>query len=259
MTSVSPQTPLRIAEGLTPVTIGQLFPADDLVAQWVFALSAVVEDLAVADTQLHRALRDESNGASTFHYRVLVSRVFEARRVVIVAEEHRPIQDFLRESPKANAEFSVLRRLYVPRDGAASRVDALYALVRHRTVHHAFPGSDELRDALEASSDLEAFYVLDHDEGTSHFVWAELVAISWLFGRTDDPANVTRAREAVQLARKIVVSFTTMLRWVVEAHCARRGVKHEQLIRHCGQPPAPTAGSNRAARRRAARDAKRKP
>jgi hypothetical protein len=32
-----------------PVTVGDLFPADDLVAQWVFSLSAVAEDLSITE------------------------------------------------------------------------------------------------------------------------------------------------------------------------------------------------------------------
>jgi len=52
---------------------------------------------------------------------------------------------------------------------------------------------------------------------------------------------------------RIVIAFTAPSKHVLEAHCARIGIQHEQLIRHPGQAPPPP---NREARRRAARENK---
>jgi hypothetical protein len=40
-----------------PVTVGELFPADDLVAQWVFSLSAVAEDLSITEAAFRVSAR----------------------------------------------------------------------------------------------------------------------------------------------------------------------------------------------------------
>lgn len=249
---------LSIQEGIEPITIGDLFPADDLVAQWVFMLSAVVEDLAVADAQFRQAMKDDSNGQLTLHFRVLVSRIYEANRVLRFADSHDAIEPFVAQRPEAAREFKVLQGMYADDDGSRSRVDQLYALMRHRTVHHSFPGSAELTDALTGAADMEAFYVLDHDAETSHFVWPEMVAFQSLVGDMRDKAKQAAFQQQVMLAGKIVVAFTTMLRWVLEAHCARLGFDHEQLIRHRGTPPPVAAPPNRAARRAAARGRPRK-
>lgn len=39
-----------------PATVGELSPAGDLVAQWVFSLSAVAEDLAITEAAFHARL-----------------------------------------------------------------------------------------------------------------------------------------------------------------------------------------------------------
>jgi len=62
---------LTFAKHLQPVTVGQLFRADDLVAEWVYMLSVVAGDLAVAGMQLNQAIGAETNGQSMFRYRVL--------------------------------------------------------------------------------------------------------------------------------------------------------------------------------------------
>lgn len=127
--------------------------------------------------------------------------------------------------------------------------------MRHRTVHHSFPGSSEVSEALSAAAELEAFYILDHDEGSAHFMRPEHIAIRAFVGAADDADGTEDLRKAVKLARKIVVAFTALFKHVLDAHCARIGIQHEQLIRHRGQaPPRP----NREARRRAARENKKK-
>lgn len=246
---------LTFPEHLQPVTVGQLFPAGDLVAEWVYMLSVVAEDLAVADVQLNQAIGDETNGQSMFHYRVLVARMYEAKRVVLAAEQREEIGEFVRSVTAARAEWKVLREQYVAGDSGKSRVDELYAVMRHRTVHHSFPGSPEVSAALAAAAELEAFYILDHDEGSAHFIWPEHIAITAFVGPGEDADRTEEFRKAVKLARKIVVAFTALFKHVLEAHCARIGIQHEQLMRHRGQVPPPP---NREARRRAARENKKK-
>ena len=190
-----------------------------------------------------------------FHYRVLVARIYEARRVVIAAENRQEIGEFVRSVTAARVEWKLLREQYIADGDDKSRVDELYAEMRHRTVHHSFPGSPEVSEALTAAAELEAFYILDHEEGSAHFIWPEHIAVCAFVGPAEDADRTEEFREAVTLARKIVVAFTALFRHVLEAHCARIGVQHEQLIRHRGQAPPPP---NREARRRAARENKKK-
>ena len=245
---------LTFPDHLEPVTVGKLFPAGDVVAEWVYMLSVVAEDLAIADVQLTQAIGDETNGQSMFHYRVLVARMYEARRVVLAAERDE-IGEFVRTVTAAHAEWKLLREQYIADGEDKSRVDELYAVMRHRTVHHSFPASPEVSEALTAAAELEAFYILDHDKGSAHFIWPEYIAICAFVGAAKGADRREDFRKAVQLAREIVVAFIALFKHVLDAHCARIGIQHEQLIRHRGQASPPP---NREARRRAARENKKK-
>jgi hypothetical protein len=59
-------------------TVGDLFPADDRVAQWVFTLSAVAEDLAITEAGFQDALH--SDGSPRRHAGLLPLSKFVAPR-----------------------------------------------------------------------------------------------------------------------------------------------------------------------------------
>jgi hypothetical protein len=72
-----------------PVTVGELFDPESLVAQWVFQTTAVVADLSNADKLLHDALdADAGNPLIGYHYRQLLARVYEGKRPVHSLDAH---------------------------------------------------------------------------------------------------------------------------------------------------------------------------
>ena len=60
------------------LTIGEIFPADDLVAQWVFTVTSVAEDIVI----LMRRLEADQPRERMLFYRLLTTRLYEARRLV---------------------------------------------------------------------------------------------------------------------------------------------------------------------------------
>jgi len=87
----------------------------------------------------------------------LVARMYETKRVVLAAEQREEIGEFVRSVTAARAERKLLREQYVADGDDKSRVDELYAVMRHRTVHHSFPGSHEVSETVTAAAELEAF------------------------------------------------------------------------------------------------------
>lgn len=66
-------------------TIGELFPHDDPVAQWVFSLTAFAEDLHVGIKPAKEANDTGDLRALLFWQRHMVTRLYEARRLVTSA------------------------------------------------------------------------------------------------------------------------------------------------------------------------------
>jgi hypothetical protein len=117
------------------LTIGELFPADDLVAQWMFLLSMVVDDLQTVQQEQKAAIASGGDPRRMlFFQRVLTIRLYEARRLVYVVDSQPAIASFIAQ----NDFFEQLRRYYHPI--GASAVDQLYGVLRHQSVHYMWPG-----------------------------------------------------------------------------------------------------------------------
>ena len=72
------------------LTIGELFPADDIVSQWVFSLTSLTEDIVV----LHRHFEADELREKMFFYRELITRIYEARRLIAARAKHSAIRRF---------------------------------------------------------------------------------------------------------------------------------------------------------------------
>ena len=98
---------------------------------------------------LRQAREDEDLRASLFFYRQLVTRLYEARRLATTARTVPEIASFvgdlLRRPPGGIDLEEVYRR---DPETNSSKVERLYAELRHRTVHYLEPASDELADVL---------------------------------------------------------------------------------------------------------------
>jgi hypothetical protein len=129
------------------VTVGELFPADDIVGQWVFTLNGVADDLDVVMRALKNAQADGEIQAQMFFYRLLVARLYEARRLIKARSDHPEIKDFTKTGLKwAGTDLvSIYTR---PSQQVKSEVEKLFDTTRHRSVHYPEVGQPELSGLL---------------------------------------------------------------------------------------------------------------
>jgi hypothetical protein len=207
--------------------VRKLFPADDLVAQWVFALTATAQDLAAAERAFRDALDEGVAFRSNYLYRQLVARIYEAERVVIAIEQHEAVGVFLAGLPESESHVAVLREAYLPHD--ESRVRAVYGEMRHRTVHHSPVGSEELRDALREAGEEEVRLLVDYDEKQAFYEWPEAVASRVLVGDISKPEVREAYKDAMRFAQQLAGAFARLVGIALPRHCERRGVDMRAL------------------------------
>jgi hypothetical protein len=118
------------------LTVGELFPADDLVAQWVFSLTSLAEDLTILTPLLNR---DDMREKMWF-YRQLITRLLEARRLVQAHEDHREIAEFTAPNGLKFGSVDLAAAYARPSVHERSAVEKLYADSRNRTVHYSKVG-----------------------------------------------------------------------------------------------------------------------
>jgi hypothetical protein len=213
------------------VTVGELFPADDLVAQWVFSLSAVAEDLSITEAAFQDALHGDGAPLWTaYHYRQVITRLYEAERPIISARQREDVRAFLAEIPDAAEHIDYLADLYVAPEGEQSKVRATFGGMRHRTVHHSCVGSHELREALAVAADEDARLLVNHEKGSLHYEWPEAVAARSLLGDLTTPEARAAFVEHAKLAQEILRHLVALLKAVLVEHLRRRKVDPARLI-----------------------------
>src|SRR4051794_11860062 len=97
-----------------PLRVRELFDPDDVVAQWVFALSATVTDLATAESVFRDALENSTAVRTGYLYRQLIARLYEAERVVTAIDQQAPVRAFLGALVTAGPSVEFLRDHYLP-------------------------------------------------------------------------------------------------------------------------------------------------
>jgi hypothetical protein len=228
-----------IAEGRRrhALTIGELFPDGDVAAQWVFSLTALVEDIGVLVKPLRHAQQEEDLRASLFFYRQLVTRLYEARRIATTARRVPEIASFvgdLLRQPPGGIDLEQVYR-HDP-ETKSSRVEQLYAELRHRTVHFLEPASDELADVLWNHSGYPAqieFARDDRGQTTLWFQWVHAVTAADVYGDVLDTDFMKSMNERSELVAAIAMSWTMVAGVAVSLHIRRLGIDSSRL----GQVP----------------------
>jgi hypothetical protein len=225
-----------------PVLIADLFPHDDLISQWVFQLTAVTADLVIADTLLHEALSTDASSAHTgYHYRQVLARLYEARRPIITFEAEQEIQDWARSLADTSEPLELLRGAYLP--AGKSVVDQAYGLARHRTVHHAWVGSDELAEILRVAADQQAWCVMDHDNLQMHYEWPEAAVTATLAGDLGADDDLVAFANRAVFAQGLLEAFMGLSLTALAHHTGRVGVDARRFTKQVGTPRGPgTAG-----------------
>jgi hypothetical protein len=214
-----------------PVMVGELFPADEIVAQWVFSLSAVAEDLSITEAAFQEVLHGDRGPLWTgCYFRQLIARLYEAERPIISARQREEIAAFLAELPDAAGHIDFLAGHYVAPEGQQSKIRATFGGMRHRTVHHSWVGAAELRNALEVAADEEARIIVNREEGWLHHEWPEAVAPRALVGDLTEPKARAAFVERTKLAQEILRHLVALVKIVLGEHVRRRGIDPARLV-----------------------------
>jgi hypothetical protein len=124
--------PGSAAPARSRLTIGELFPHDDRVAQWVFSLTAFTEDLLVGIHPTKEARDGGDLRGLLFWHRHMVTRLYEAGRLIKAARDVAEVQEFvgdLLQTPPAGTD---LMAAYTrPSKTTKSLVEQMYAQLRH--------------------------------------------------------------------------------------------------------------------------------
>lgn len=210
------------------LTIGELFPPDDVVGQWVFSLTATAADLAHVESALLTTMDGNDVSARFYFHRSLLARLYEARRVVVVIDTLPEIAEFLARVEGTVEYVEFLRSQYLPAD--ESVVDGLYGASRHRTVHHSFVGSPELRETLAEADDEAARLIVDEGRGRIIMEYPESVITRYLNPDLNDPDKREEALEQhVKLGEQIRHSFAKLIYPMTGAYLARRSIDPQRL------------------------------
>ncbi len=207
-----PTRPRRRSEGGLPrykLTVGELFSADDLVAQWVFSLTSVAEDLTILTPLLNR---DDMRERMWF-YRPLITRLLEARR-------------------PAYARPSVHER---------SAVEKVYADSRNRTVHYSKVGEPELRGVLHDYRWLPARMVTpsggeDGGRPQIEYQWVTGIRSQDVWGTEPWASGMAEHLHPFGQRTRALSSSWVMLSFVLLAlHARRLGIALERVVDNPGR------------------------
>lgn len=204
-------------------TIGDLFPHDDIVSQWVFMLCAISDDLVI----LERALDLESGDVVLPAFQMIAGRLYEAERALRVRDECAEVAAFekalVASKPDVAAAVQELTAAYrlIPdaEKGQENEVKRVLGLARMRSVHYSWPGSAELKDTLSYARKLPARVEVDPQRRSLRYLMtqdASTVAI-W-------PNQALDFRPAVEFAHRLVLAFGTLMNAALIEHAKDRGV-----------------------------------
>lgn len=211
------------------VTMEMLFPSDDLVAQWVYSLTAAVDDISIADGQLHDSFA--ARDASAVHaFRLLVTRLYEAERLILILPQREEIRSFLDSIPQAQEPLGRLVAAY-GEDGDVPTIRGELGLIRHRSVHYSWVGSPELAELLHEARDVQPRYVEDDEAGTGYFEWPRRAFARAVWGDLADSENMARLKAHADLAHGVSQTFKDLLFAVMQPYVTdRRGIRGADLV-----------------------------
>lgn len=211
------------------LTIGQLFPADDIVGQWVFTLNCVAQDIEV----ITWPLRDAQNlRAQMYFHRLLITRLYEARRLIEAQAAYEDIRDFTGTALSMTG-FDLVAAYTRPADAQKSEVEQLYAASRHRTVHYPPVGSRELRRLLFEYHKFPAHLELEMDDETRAIdtQWVSVIrGQDSMGGAPWDSAILPKLHEFSAKTGAIASGWTMANVTLTVLYASRRGVSLERMI-----------------------------
>jgi hypothetical protein len=212
------------------VTIGELFPADDVVGQWVFTLNCVGRDIRVLIGEL-RGPPDEMERQMLFA-RLIATRLYEARRLVDAYDKYNEIRDFVGDGIKGR-DVDLLAAYRRPSQGVKSEIEHLYSETRHRTVHYSQIGEKELRQLLDDYRRFPARLAYEEHDSVPDLVtqWVPLVRGGDTFGTELWSRHVLTKMQAYwQRAAEIASAWIEVDMEATIGYAKRQGISLERLL-----------------------------
>lgn len=225
--------------------IADLFPHDDVTAQWVFSVCALSEDLHIGTLPTKQAMESGDMRGLLFWYRHTVTRLYEARRLITSAREIDAVAGFvgdLLEKPPGGVDLTAAYRRRSP--GELSTVEDLDGQLRHRGVHYPHVGSDELAEILQANGGLPAEQFLrTREDGLPdlQYGWVQGVRAMEVLGDFQQPDFLEEMRAKSAVTGAIGGAWTMVAGLALLLHAHRLGIDTERLGDFSGWKP-PTAG-----------------
>jgi hypothetical protein len=215
------------------LTIGELFPHDDLVAQWVFSLTALAEDLQVGSKPAKEATDSGDLRALLFWQRHMVTRLFEARRLVTSARIIEAIREFLGdllERPPGGA--NLIEAYTRPSADTPSMVEALYEQLRHLTVHYSKVGGSELGGTLKTYGHLPAEMTITTSPDGSpdlQFLWVQAIRSMEVLGDIRREDFLEAMRRSSHTTGSLTASWMMVSGIAILLHAHRLGIDANRL------------------------------
>jgi hypothetical protein len=211
------------------LTIGELFPATDLVAQWVFTLNSVAEDIQVTMRPLKTTteLREQ-----TYFYRLLITRLYEARRLIEARAKHKEIEEFAGGSLNFLG-VDLVAAYSRPSPSERSEVEELYAQTRHRSVHYPCVGGAELQALLRDHRNLPARQVLvEYPDGlATESQWVTAIRVGDAIGGVPWDPEILALIGTWQRATSAIATAWLMASGVLTiVYAKRRGIDLDRLV-----------------------------
>jgi hypothetical protein len=230
MSDETPAMPLNPDQQLT---IGELFPHDDLIAQWVFSLTAFTEDLHVGLRPSQEAMKEGDLRAILFWHRHMVTRLYEARRLVTTARDEPNVRAFvgdLLQRPPGGADL--IQAYTRPAKGQQSTVERMYEDLRHLTVHYSKVGTAELENTLNTYAFLPAEIILTAPpEGLPDvaFGWVQAVRSMEVLGDIRRADFLAELRASGEITAGLAASWIMVSLLAVFLHTRRLGIDTNRL------------------------------
>jgi hypothetical protein len=229
------------AEHSTPqeadLTIGELFPAEDVVGQWMFSVSAIADDLGILLIEQKEAAASGDLRRMLFVQRVLATRLYEARRIVLAVDTRPEVSAFL--SDKKLEPLDRLREFYLP--AGSSPVDELYAVLRHNSVHYMWPGGEEISGALRQASHLPARTRIDQVAGRIDLQWVQVVAGMQAFGESTEGQWTLRLEERAKLGGAIQQAWLMLYAVLIVVYVRDRDIPMRRFVVIASQEEKPAS------------------
>jgi hypothetical protein len=214
------------------LTVGELFPARDIIAEWVFSVTALIEDIQVGVGPSKEAMEVGDLRAMMFWHRQLVTRLYEARRLVTIVRRNAAVKAFAESLLSLPSLIDVNTAYTRPSKGVPSPVEKLYSDVRHRTVHYSHVGQAELQAILSDHANYPAQMTIDRREDGAfdvQFQWVQAVRGRDVFGDVREDDFLTRLKKRGEMTGAITGAWIMAASLAVILNARRLNIDTERL------------------------------